>query len=185
VTDVPAATGTPQQGAGTVRTGRSGSTGDLLLRLGGLVVATLAAALSALVEAFLVPLRVGGVPVPLSPVLAVAGNVLLVRFAARVTGSRLAVLGPTLAWFWVVLALAGRTTEGDLVVPGTLVGGALLLGGAAALAGAVLLTGVAGGRGRTAHGAVPGPPTIAAGARPGAAPGAPPPVTALPRHPRP
>jgi hypothetical protein len=36
------------------------------------------------------PLRVSGVPVPVSVVAAVVGNLLLVALAARLTGSRLA-----------------------------------------------------------------------------------------------
>ena len=52
---------------------------------GGLLVVALAAWL-ALVEVFWLPLRVSGVPVPVSVLAAVAGNLLLVGLAARLTG---------------------------------------------------------------------------------------------------
>jgi hypothetical protein len=91
---------------------------DLLLRVAGLVVAVLAAAVSALIEVFMVPLRVGGVLIGLSLVLAVVGNVTLVWFTYRVTGWPWAVALPALAWFAVFLPASDRTTEGDLLLTG-------------------------------------------------------------------
>ena len=56
--------------------------------LGWAVAAVVVAAWLALVEVFWLPLRVFGVPVPVSVVAAVVGNLLLVGLAARLTGSR-------------------------------------------------------------------------------------------------
>jgi hypothetical protein len=74
------------------------------------------------------------VPVPISVVAAVAGNLLLVGAAHRLSGSRLVGVLPALAWLGVALAAASRRTEGDLLLPGgdtvtqTLNLGFLLLG---------------------------------------------------------
>lgn len=153
---------------------------DLLVRLAGLTVVTLAAVLSGVVEAFLVPLRLGigssSTPVPVSLLLALVGNALLVRAAVRVTRSRLAALGPALGWFAPVLVLGNRTAAGDLVVPSSVVGLGLLLVGSAALAGAAFLSAVPAVGGATARGMSPPPPTIAPGVAPDAAP-----ATAAPR----
>jgi hypothetical protein len=103
----------------------------------------------ALVEVFWLPLRIGGVFVPLSIVAAVVGNLLLVRLAHRTTGSgKLAVL-PAVAWLVVVVASLIRRPEGDLVLAGTgalgLVSLAFLMCGVVAAAFAVG-TALAGGR---------------------------------------
>ena len=97
--------------------------------------------LLALWGAFLVPFRVGGTLVPVSLVIAVVGNVLVGRAAARLAGTG----GPLLTgvlWIGVVLVLSSRRAEGDVVVPGTSVGTAFLVVGALASAvaygGAVL-----------------------------------------------
>ncbi|MGY1710678.1 hypothetical protein ACI8AC_14330 [Geodermatophilus sp. SYSU D00758] len=84
---------------------------------GGLLVVALATWL-ALVEVFWLPLRVGGVPAPVSVAAAVAGNLLLVPLAARLTGSRAAAVLPALAWLAVALAASTRRPEGDLVITG-------------------------------------------------------------------
>lgn len=88
--------------------------------------------------AFLVPLRVGGVPVPVGLVLALA-TVPLCRAGGRVLGSRWGAAGPGVLWLAVAVALSGRRREGDLVVTGSLLGlGFLVLGmlGAAVVVGA-------------------------------------------------
>jgi hypothetical protein len=101
----------------------------------------------ALVEVFWLPLRVGGVHVPVSIVAAVVGNLLLVRVTHWATGSgRLAVL-PAIAWLVVVVASLIRRPEGDLVLTGSgstgLVSLAFLLCGvlAAAFASGTALAG--------------------------------------------
>jgi hypothetical protein len=114
---------------------RPGGPLDLLLRIAGGLVAVWGAIVATLLEAFLVPLRLGGVRVPLCLVLAVAGNIALMRFARAVTGNRFVALLPGLVWFAVTIVLSVQTGAGDTV----LVGGdwmplALLLFGAASVA---------------------------------------------------
>jgi hypothetical protein len=89
--------------------------------------------LLALWGAFLVPFRVGGTLVPVSILIAVVGNVLVGRAAARLAGSS----GPLLTgvlWVGLTLVLSSRRAEGDVVVPGSSVGMAFLAAGALASA---------------------------------------------------
>ena len=86
----------------------------------------------ALVEAFLVPLRVGTVPLPLCALLAVVGNAGLTKLAVRQTGSIVwGVLQPVL-WLLVIVVLSVPRAEGDLIVPGTAIGLVFLFAGAVA-----------------------------------------------------
>ena len=107
---------------------------------GGLLVVVLALWL-ALVEVFWLPLRVFGVLLPVSVVAAVAGNLLLVGLAARLTGSRLAAVLPALVWLVVAVGGSLQRPEGDLLVTGSgalgLVSLAFLLAGVVAAAFAV------------------------------------------------
>lgn len=80
--------------------------------------AVVVAAWLALVEVFWLPLRVGGVPAPVSVVAAVVGNLLLVGGALRYSGSRLVAVLPAGTWLVVVIAAATRRPEGDLVLTG-------------------------------------------------------------------
>jgi hypothetical protein len=80
--------------------------------------AVVAAAWLAVVEVFWLPLRVGLVPLPLSVVAAVAGNLLLVAWAYRISGSRVVGVLPALVWLVVVIAASMRRPEGDLVITG-------------------------------------------------------------------
>lgn len=89
--------------------------------------------LLALWGAFLVPFRVGGTLVPVSVVLAVVGNVVVGRAAARLAGSSGA-LATGVLWTGLALVLSSRRAEGDVVVPGSAVGMAFLLAGALASA---------------------------------------------------
>lgn len=100
------------------------------LVLGVLVV--LAAAALAVIECFLVPLRIGTLPLPLCVPLAMAGNVVLARLAGELTGRPLAGVLPPALWLVVVLVLAAPRAEGDLIVPGTLTGLVFLFGGVVA-----------------------------------------------------
>lgn len=87
-------------------------------RLGwGLVTVVLASWL-ALLEVFWLPLRVGGVLLPVSVVVAVAGNLLLPAAALRWSGSRLVAVLPALAWLAVAVGAMVRRPEGDLVMTG-------------------------------------------------------------------
>ena len=81
----------------------------------------------ALVEVFWLPLRVGGVLVPVSLVAAVAGNLLLPGLALRLSGSRLVAVLPGVAWLVVVVGAMMRRPEGDLVITGSGVTGTLNL----------------------------------------------------------
>jgi hypothetical protein len=86
---------------------------------GWAVVAVAVATWLALVEVFWLPLRLGGVPVPLSVLAAAAGNVLLVRLAHRASGSRTVAVLPAAAWLVVALGAMVRRPEGDLVLVGS------------------------------------------------------------------
>jgi hypothetical protein len=95
----------------------------------GVLVAAVAVGL-ALVEAFLVPLRVGTVPLPICVPLAMAGNVVLAKLAARQTGSAAWAVMPPVLWLLVIVVLSLPRPEGDLIVPGTLIGLVFLFAGA-------------------------------------------------------
>jgi hypothetical protein len=124
------------------------------------IVAVLASGWLALVEVFWLPLRIGGVLVPLSVVVAVVGNLMLTTAAHRLSGSRVVALLPALVWLVVAVAGMMRTSEGDLVLTG---GGAL---GTISLAFLLLgVTAAAFGVGR----ALAGPRRPAVRLRPGSA----------------
>jgi len=86
------------------------------ITVAGLLVATLLALALGTVEAFLAPLRVSGWRVPVSLVLAVVTNPLLVWFAFVTTGKRFAGLLPAGAWIAIWILSSARTTEGDLLL---------------------------------------------------------------------
>ncbi|MCZ2819269.1 hypothetical protein O2V63_02875 [Modestobacter sp. VKM Ac-2977] len=90
----------------------------LLRLLGWSVAAVVVAAWLALVQVLWLPWRVGGVPVPISLVVAVVGNLLLVDAARRLSGSRLVAVLPAVVWLAVALAGTMRRPEGDLLLPG-------------------------------------------------------------------
>ena len=96
--------------------------------VGGVLVLVAAAALAVL-ECFLVPLRVGTVPLPVCVPLAMVGNVLLARLAGQLTGRPVLGVLPPVLWLAVVLALSAPRPEGDLIVPGTLTGLVFLFAG--------------------------------------------------------
>ena len=83
--------------------------------------------------AFLVPFRVGGALVPLSWVVAAAGNLGVALLGGRLLGSAGAAV-PGLLWLALVAGLLPRKTEGDLVLPGTYVALGYLVVGAVASA---------------------------------------------------
>jgi hypothetical protein len=88
------------------------------MRFAWLALGLWGAVLLALLGGFLTPYRVGGVLVPVSLVLVIVGNWLLVRLTYLATGAVGLSLLPALAWLLITLALARRTTEGDLVLAG-------------------------------------------------------------------
>jgi hypothetical protein len=105
------------------------------------LLVTVLAAWLAVVEVLWLPLRVLGVPVPVSVVAAVVGNLLLVGLAVRLTGSRPAAVLPAVVWLVIAVGASLRRPEGDLLVVGGGVLGvfsmAFLLGGVVAAAFAV------------------------------------------------
>jgi hypothetical protein len=131
----------------------------VLALVGWGVVAVVVGAWLALVEVFWLPLRVGGVLVPVSVLAAVVGNLLVVGTAYRWSGSRVVAVLPALAWLAVALAASRRRPEGDLVIVGTgalgYVGLAFLLVGVVAAAFAVgrVLTGPRARRAQDGEGA--------------------------------
>jgi hypothetical protein len=91
------------------------------------------AVLLALWGAFLVPLRFGATPVPLSWLVAAAGNLALGFAGGRLLGRPGAIV-PGLIWLAIALTLGTKRAEGDLVVPGSTPGLIFLLAGAVASA---------------------------------------------------
>jgi hypothetical protein len=86
---------------------------------GGAVLTVAVAGWLALVQVFWLPLRVGGVLVPLSVLAAAGGNHLLVTLTFRLTGSRVVAVLPALTWLAIALTASSRRPEGDLVAVGT------------------------------------------------------------------
>jgi hypothetical protein len=82
------------------------------------IVAVAVAAWLALVEVFWLPWRLAGVPVPISLIAAVAGNLLLVDGVRRLSGSRLVAVLPAVVWLVIAVAATMRRPEGDLLLPG-------------------------------------------------------------------
>ena len=85
-------------------------------------------ALLAVWGAFLVPLRLGGVAVPVGVALALA-NYPLCRAGADALGRRVGGAAVLLLWAVVALQLSSERPEGDLVITGGLRGLAFLLVG--------------------------------------------------------
>ena len=86
--------------------------------LGWAVVFVVVAAWLSLVEIFWLPLRVGGVLLPVSVLAAVVSNLLLVGQAHRFSGSRAVAVLPALTWLVVAVGGMMRRPEGDLVLTG-------------------------------------------------------------------
>jgi hypothetical protein len=95
--------------------------------LGWAVVTAVVSIWLALAEVFWLPLRVGGVLVPVSILVAVTANLLLPAVALRWSGSRAVAVLPALAWLVVAVGAMIRRPEGDLVITGGGVSGTLNL----------------------------------------------------------
>ncbi|GAB7050125.1 hypothetical protein [Catenuloplanes indicus] len=109
---------------------------DLTLRIAGGVLVVLAAIVTAILEVFYTPLRVGGFLIGASALGAVVANVALAWFALRAVGAKWAVALPALAWFVVLMVAAGSTSEGDILLVDTnWVGLATIFTGSMAFAG--------------------------------------------------
>jgi hypothetical protein len=91
-------------------------TREVALVVAGTVVAVWAAVLLAVVGAFLTPLRIGSVLVPVSLVLGVGGNFAIMWFAHRVTLNRYLGVLPGLIWVALTFIASGSTAERDLVL---------------------------------------------------------------------
>jgi hypothetical protein len=89
---------------------------DAAERVVGGVVAVALAAVTALIEIFYTPLRVGGVLIGVSVVVAVVVNYWLPRFTIAVTGVGWIALLPPLVWLGLTMAAAGRRDEGDILI---------------------------------------------------------------------
>jgi hypothetical protein len=83
----------------------------------GLVTALVSLWLT-LAEVFWLPLRAGGVPVPVSILVAVTANLLLPPTALRLSRSRVVAVLPAGVWLVVVIGGMSRRPEGDLVITG-------------------------------------------------------------------
>ena len=86
--------------------------------LGWAVLAVVVACWLTLVEIFWLPLRIGAVLVPVSVVAAVAGNLMLVAGAHRVSRSRVVAVLPAVVWIVLVLLASQQRPEGDLLIIG-------------------------------------------------------------------
>jgi hypothetical protein len=95
---------------------RAAAHADIAITVAGLLVSALLGAALALIEAFYSPLRVHGVRVPVSLVMALVTNPLLGWFAYTTTRHRLAALLPAATWCVVWILSAGKTSEGDLII---------------------------------------------------------------------
>lgn len=137
---------------------------DPASRVLGFVIALSLAAVSAAYEAFLTPLYWGSTRLPVSLVAAAVGNLALVYFTYVVTGRRLAAVGPALVWVVVMVAAAGRSSEGDLVLTdNNWVGIGTMLAGSVAFAVAgyrLVVIGVIGVKPRPLPPADPGKPEL-------------------------
>jgi hypothetical protein len=85
---------------------------------GWCVLAVLVSAWLAVVEVFWLPLRIGGVLLPLSVVGAVVGNLAIGTGARRLSGSGAATVLAAVAWLVVVVAAMIPRSEGDLLIVG-------------------------------------------------------------------
>jgi hypothetical protein len=90
----------------------------VLQLLGWAVAAVAVSGWLAVVEVFWLPWRLAGVPVPISLIAAVVGNLVLVDAARRLSGSRLVGVLPAVVWLGIALAGSMRRPEGDLLLPG-------------------------------------------------------------------
>ena len=107
----------------------------LAYRVSAYTIVRVLAVLFAVWGAFLVPLRLGGVPVPLCVVIAVVGNAGLGLAGTRITGRRLGGAGPGVVWLLIALEFGTQTASGDTVIQASVMGYAfLLLGISAAVA---------------------------------------------------
>jgi hypothetical protein len=90
----------------------------VLRTAGGSLAAVVVSAWLAIVEVFWLPLRIGGVLLPLSVVGAVVGNLVIGAGARRLAGSGTAAVLAAVTWLVVVVAAMIPRSEGDLLIVG-------------------------------------------------------------------
>lgn len=91
-----------------------------VVRAAGLLVAVVATVVTAIVELYLTPLRIAGVPVGASVLFAVVANWALAWFVLHTTRRRWSVGLPWVLWTVIMLFAAGaRTEEGDYLLSGS------------------------------------------------------------------
>jgi hypothetical protein len=106
---------------------------ELARVVSGAAVSLWAALLLSVVGAFLTPLRIGTVQAPVSIVLGIGGNALIMWFAYRVTRSKGFALLPGLLWVALTFFASGTTSERDVVLLGNWVAIAYLYSGCATI----------------------------------------------------
>jgi hypothetical protein len=111
-----------------------------VLRIAAVLVGTVIVLTTEMIAAFLTPFRLGGVLVPISWPVVVAGAIVGVLITGYGAGTGAATAVPALAWFVALWPLTSSTAEGDLVVPGTWVGYGMLLLGMLGIAVALVVT---------------------------------------------
>lgn len=107
---------------------------ELALIISGAVVSVWAAVLLSVAGAFLTPLRIGTVPVPVSVLLSIGGNALIMWFAYRVTRIKVLAVLPGVLWVALTFVASGATSERDVVLLGNWVPIVYLYGGCATVA---------------------------------------------------
>ncbi|WP_073258781.1 hypothetical protein [Cryptosporangium aurantiacum] len=110
------------------------------LRIAAVLVGTVITVTSEVIAAFLTPFRIGAQLIPISWAIVVIGVVLGVAITRYGSGVAGATAIPAVAFFLVLWPLSSRTSEGDVVVPGTWVGYGVLLLGLMAIVGTVAVT---------------------------------------------
>ncbi|MEV8508724.1 hypothetical protein AB0368_28390 [Actinoplanes sp. NPDC051475] len=92
---------------------------ERVIRTAGVVISLLATVVSALLELFLTPLRIGGTPIGVAILVAAVANYAISWFAVTTVGRRWALAPPWGLWTaFMFFAAGGRTTEGDYLVSG-------------------------------------------------------------------
>jgi hypothetical protein len=92
---------------------------DLVFQVLGVVISLLATVLTGVLELFLTPLRVGGVPVGATVLLAAVANTAIAWFAVHTTRRRWALGPPWALWTLMMIFASGmRTREGDYLLSG-------------------------------------------------------------------
>jgi hypothetical protein len=87
-----------------------------VLALGYLLFAV-AGVLTAVIEALLVPSRIGQTLVPIAPVLAVLSNIALPAISRGLTDTMVSAIPPVAGWLVTTFVLASTTPEGDVLLP--------------------------------------------------------------------